>query len=157
MLNKLLQERTMSRDPTIINDLQQSNGQGGTKLYDVAPNLISGVIEDRLWAGQCDRQGVPFTSFEAFVTHRLWWGLESTVDDLLSFCKKRPDVQRLIRGEVAKVAAHGEIGGGHSRGDIVTSAQSVRGNQATYALRRLKRARPARRRSQEREGERSTL
>jgi hypothetical protein len=51
----------------------------------------------------------------------------------------RRDVQQLIKAEVEPVGAHG---GDHSeQGDIVTL--DVRGNAPTYALRRLKRDRPA--------------
>jgi hypothetical protein len=36
------------------------------------------------WTKRVDRYCKPFASFEAFVTHRLWWGLESSIDDLLA-------------------------------------------------------------------------
>jgi hypothetical protein len=44
--------------------------------------------------------GVPFPSFEAFVSAKLVEGLETTVDELRVFCRKRPDVQALIDGEL---------------------------------------------------------
>ncbi len=40
--------------------------------------------------------GMPFASFEAFVEYPIWWGLESTIDDLIDFCRNAPDVQAMI-------------------------------------------------------------
>jgi len=50
-----------------------------------------------------------------------------------------------VRGELnPALPNHGEIGGGHTRGDNVTSAPTTeRGNESTYTLRRLKRDAPA--------------
>ncbi|NDD12221.1 MAG: hypothetical protein EB072_06150, partial [Betaproteobacteria bacterium] len=62
-------------------------------------------------------------------------------EDLLTLCESRPDVQALIRAEVAStpLAAHGS--NQHSAGlDIVNSTDG--GNSQTYLLKRLKRDRP---------------
>jgi hypothetical protein len=37
----------------------------------------------------------------------LWWGLESSIDDLLACCRKRPDVQAPIKAEISTVAEQG--------------------------------------------------
>ena len=34
-------------------------------------------------------------------------GLESSIDDLLAYCRNVPDVQAFIRGEVLPVSSHG--------------------------------------------------
>lgn len=125
----------------VVNILQQELGRGSSKLFDVVPTVLRTVIAERLWAQRADKAGAPFASFEAFVVHPLWWGLEATVDDLIAYCRNAPDVQAMIRGELAAVAKHGEIGGGHTRVANGNSA-SGGGNEATYAIRRLKRDRP---------------
>lgn len=123
----------------MIQSLQQAIGHGGEQVFDVAPIVLRRVLEDRLWAERKDRSGQPFRSFEAFATHILWQGLESSIPELLLYCRKHPEVAELIRREVEAMPLHGEIGGGHSRDSITTSAND-RG--ATYVLRRLKRDHP---------------
>jgi hypothetical protein len=143
----------MQPDPDdVIRDLQQSIGHGGTELFDVAPNILRTVLRRRIWADRRDRQGVPFPTFESFVTSKLWWGLQSTVPDLLAFCRKAPDVQAMIRAEVEPAKTHAEAGakGGATAGrgrpkkQAVANSNSLSGSgtEATYTLRRLKRDRP---------------
>lgn len=124
--------------PDVIEALQQEMGRGSAKLFDVVPTLLRTVLDEHAWELRTDKAGRPFGSFEAFVAHPLWWGLESTVDDLIAYCRNAPEVQQQIRLEMGKLPAHGEIGGGHSRDSNTTSDD--RG--ATYALRRLKRDAP---------------
>jgi hypothetical protein len=80
----------------------------GERAFGLVPKMLGNVIKERKWANKTDKDGKPFTSFETFVSHKLWHGLESSIDDLLAYCRKRPDVQALIRGEVAALPAHGE-------------------------------------------------
>lgn len=127
----------MLPDEEILDGLQRALGDGGSKLYKVVPGYIRRVIEGRLWELRQDKNGAPFKSFEAFVTHRLWQGLESTIEDMLSYCRREPEVQTLIRAEVEAVPAHGEVGRGRGSNTI---SNDERG--ATYALRRLKRDNP---------------
>lgn len=125
-----------------VQDLQQTMGEGGEKAFDIVPVILKRVIERRLWAERCDRNGKPFANFEAFVTHILWQGLESSIDDLRIFCRKHPDVLKLVNGEVQPVAAHGgDRTSAAKQGDNITLKQS-RGTNPTYALKRLKRDRP---------------
>jgi hypothetical protein len=121
-----------------ISHLQQLMIDGGERAFDLVPTALANVITEKQWQKQKDKSGNPFSSFESFVAHELWWGLESSIDDLLAYCRKRDDVQRLIKGEVGAAAKHGvnQHSGG---GDNVTSS---RGNNPTYTLRRLKRDRP---------------
>jgi len=121
-----------------VNDLQQAIGRGGSALFDTVPFILRKVIEDKAWADRCDKDGIPFASFEAFVTCKLWHGLESTIDDLIAYCRNHPEVQALIRGEVAGVGKRGT--NQHTAGHGVT--KSTDGTTATYCLRRLKRDNP---------------
>ena len=57
---------------------------------------------------------------------------------LLAFCRKRPDVQALIRNEVAPLAGHGGVRTDEQ--DSNTTLPDDRGS--TYTLRRLKRDNP---------------
>lgn len=123
-----------------IQNLQQAMIDGGRKAFQTVPVVLQRIIEDRLWSERVDRNGKPFQSFEAFATHILWHGLESSIDDLLIYCRKRPDVQALIRGEVGAITAQvHDDKGRFTRSDIVTTG---RGNSPTYALKRLRRDRP---------------
>lgn len=121
-----------------IQNLQQAMIDGGRKAFQTVPVVLHRIIEDRLWADRVDRDGKPFQSFEAFATHILWQGLESSIDDLLIYCRKRPDVQALIRGEVGASLPQGRP---PINGDNVTF-KTQKGNSPTYALKRLRRDRP---------------
>jgi len=125
----------------VIRSLQQSIGHGGKEVFDLVPLQLRDVLEDRLWADRKDRNGQPFRSFEAFATHILWQGLESSIADLLLYCRRHPDVAELIRREVGAAAEHGA--NQHTVGvDVINSSCGGGGTSATYALRRLKRDRP---------------
>lgn len=84
----------------VVADLRQQLSEGCESLFGTAPVLLKSILSHRDWASRRDKRGQPFESFEAFVTYPLWWGLESTIDDLLYFCRKYPEVQQLIRAEV---------------------------------------------------------
>ncbi len=64
----------MSRPPDEIRGLQRAIGQGGTKLFDVAPYVLRTVLKEQIWARCVDRKDMPFPTFEAFVTHPLVLG-----------------------------------------------------------------------------------
>ena len=115
---------------------------GGTQAFDIVPLILKRVIEGRLWFGRKDEDGQPFSSFEAFVTYVLPQGLESSIDDLRAYCRKRPEVDRLIRAEVDPEPAHGRHGRGRPAPNRVDNVNSKGGNKSTYALKRLKRDRP---------------
>ena len=124
----------------LVQSLQQTIGHGGEQVFDVAPIVLRRVIEDRLWAQRKDRDGNLFPSFEAFVTHILWQGLESNIDELLLYCRKHPEVAELIRREVGAAEEQPRTATGKfTRSDNV---KTDGGNNPTYALRRLKRDHP---------------
>jgi len=123
-----------------IDRLQRLMIDGGEKAFDLVPLTLVNVLKERQWADKVDKNGEPFQSFESFVAHKLWWGLESSIDELLAYCRKHEEAQRLIKAEIQPLPAHGEIGGGHSgRADNI---RSDHGTNPTYALKRLKRDRP---------------
>lgn len=122
--------------PDSIKVLQRNITDGGERAFDIVPKALLNVIEGKQWEQCADRHGRPFASFEAFVKHELWEGLESTIDDLKAFCRKRPDVQEKINEAVGPAPAH--VGKGHSSDNVSPN----HGNNPTYILRRLKRDRP---------------
>jgi hypothetical protein len=116
---------------------------GGQKAFDLVPDELANVIKERQWADKVDKNGVAFTSFEKFVLHRRWQGLESSIDDLRAYCRKRPEVAKLIMravdpGRESRGSTKEER---ENRGDNITP-KSERGTSATYTLKRLKRDRP---------------
>jgi hypothetical protein len=126
--------------PEFVSELQRAMLGGEEHLFEQLPFMIANVIRGRLWEKATDRHGETFRSFEAFVEHQLWQGLESSVDDLLAFCRKSPDTQALIREAVSAGPANGEVGNGRSSDNV---RPTQHGNAATYTLRRLKRDAPA--------------
>ena len=107
-----------------------------THLANARRRAVGRCAGEARWGSQCaDQKNQPFASFEAFATHKLWWGLETSIDELRVYCRKRPDVDQLLMREVGVLPAHGEIGNG--RGDNITSTNDIRGTNPTYTLRRL--------------------
>lgn len=125
-----------------IQSLQQAIGHGGKEVFDIVPIVLRDVLEDRLWADRKDKAGQPFRSFESFATHILWQGLESSIPELLLYCRKRPEVAELIRREVGAVTEHGGDRKSEAAKDQVNNVNLIGGNSPTYALRRLKRDHP---------------
>ena len=134
-----------------INDLQRTIGHGGIELFEHAPRLIEIILRDRLWEQRQDKTGQTFKSFEDFVDHRLWQGLETTMDELLLICRKRPDVQTALRAEIEPISANGT--NQHNQDEGVTLSpphehkknskpKKSRGNSTIYTIGRLKRDRP---------------
>ena len=120
---------------TFLKVYQSDLGQ----TLDSIPWYLARIIEERAWESKVGTSGHPYASFEQWVTDHGWWGLRTTVEHLLTLCESRPDVQALIRAEVAStpLAAHGAVGNGRSRGDGITSTD--RGTSQTYLLKRLRR------------------
>ena len=132
----------MPRDA--IQSLQQLMGHGGEQAFNLVPFALERVIREELWRERADAQGKPFTSFEAFIAHRLWHGLETTVDDLRAFCRKRPDVVALIDGVMTPLATVGRpIANAEVNADTISiNRRRSHGTSATYRRKRLKRDRP---------------
>lgn len=128
-----------------IESLQQVIMHGGTQAFSLIPAGLKKVILEKQWRNRVDKDGKPFATFEAFATHRLWQGLETTIEDLTLFCRKQPEVQRLILDAMEPGREQGgdhgnQHTGGKRQGDNVTLPQ--RGNSSTYTAKRLKRDRP---------------
>jgi hypothetical protein len=95
----------MPRDS--INNLQQCLIDGGERLFDIAPQAIKNIIEEKQWIGRKDKDGKEFGSFNDFVTHIRWQGLGTSIDDLLLFCRAHPDVQKLLQQEIGPIGEPG--------------------------------------------------
>jgi hypothetical protein len=128
--------------PEDIRHLQQNMMHGGERAFKAVPLFLKNVITEEQWKHCSDRQGNPFTSFEAFVKHELWEGLGSSLDELRVFCRKNDDAREAIDRAVGAAPAHGEIGNGRSVSSRVDNVNSKGGNNPVYALKRLKRDRP---------------
>ncbi len=70
-----------------VNELQQTLGWAETRMFDLMPLQLINVVKNKYWQRCVDKNKKPFASFEAFVTHRLPQGLETTIEDLLTFCR----------------------------------------------------------------------
>src|SRR5215831_15263297 len=120
--------------------LQQLIGHGGKQAFSLVPMALGKVISEKQWQAHRDKQGNQFPTFEAFVVHPLWWGLETTIAELEAFCRKRPDIRSLILQEMEPGRGHlQDEKGRFVHSDNVTMA---RGNSALYTIKRLKRDRP---------------
>lgn len=126
-----------------VQSLQQAIHHGGEQVFDLVPSALRNVLKDRLWVDRKDKAGQPFRSFEAFANHIFWQGLESTIPDLLLYCRKHSEVAELLRREVAAAdSVGGDHGNQHTGGKRQDSVTTLPDRGATYALRRLKRDHP---------------
>jgi hypothetical protein len=123
-----------------IRHLQQNMMRGGEHAFKIVPLFLRNVIEEEQWKHCSDRHGNPFTSFEAFVTHQLWEGLESTIDDLKVFCRRNDEVRQLIDAAVGAMPMPGRPAANSKGSDATIIGDQTRGS--TYQLKRLKRDRP---------------
>jgi hypothetical protein len=122
--------------------LQQLIGHGGEQAFRLVPLALQKVITERQWQDRRDKNGNPFTGFEAFVTHRLWQGLETTIDDLRVYCRKEPTVQKLILEQMEPGRSRRPTKEEQSNNfDNIKPVQQG-GTSALYTLKRLKRDRP---------------
>ena len=132
-------EHLLAQNP--VERLNQAIMHGGEQAFEVVPIILDKVIAQRLWAAGSDKDGTPFKSFESFVTHRRPQGLESNIDELLAFCRRHEEVQKLIRGEVEPEREH--RGATKEERENRDSNTTSSGRGATYLLKRLKRDIPA--------------
>ena len=123
-----------------VNLAQEVAHHDARNLFNVFPSAIKTIINRQLWADRTDKDGQPFTSFQAFVEHRMWQGLELTMSRLIRYCEDDAEAVRLIRGEVPATGERGRPRRDSDKGDNVTLLS--RGNKSDYTLARLKRDRP---------------
>ena len=126
--------------------LQQLIMHGGTQAFSLIPAGLKKVILEKQWRGRADKDGKPFPTFEAFVTHRLWQGLETSIDELQLYCRKQPEVRNLILNAMDEGGkAGGDHGNQHTGGkrqiDNI-NLPTKGGTSAIYLAKRLKRDRP---------------
>jgi hypothetical protein len=123
-----------------VKDLQQAIGHGGEQAFTLVPMILVRVLRDELWRERTRQDGKPFASFEEFAAHKLWWGLETPVEDLRVFCRRRPEVVQAIDRALTPTLENGT--NQHSEGfDSVKPSPTQGGNSAIYRRKRLKRER----------------
>lgn len=86
-----------------------------------------------------DPDGQPFDSWEAFIRTRKPWGLGHEPEKLTTIVTERLTAQGRAQ-KVDPLPAHGEIGNGRNRDDIISSTSH--GTSADYLSRRIARDRP---------------
>jgi hypothetical protein len=125
--------------PEIVHEIQMAMKGGQEHLLGQLPWMIADAIDKQVWTTyESSLKDRRWGTFEAWVTHPLWEGLNSTIEELSFFCRHAPEVQQRIRAALGELAKPGEIGKGRDRGSNATS--NDRGQ--TYAIKRLKRDRP---------------
>ena len=136
-------------DETPIKVAQECLAEGTWSLFKTLPSAIRRIVEERLWATRLDKSGKPFASFEAFVTARLWHGLEiKDMGTLLMYLKESPDVVRIVQGEVPLMPTNSESKVGNQNAvkndgnNITVVSERTRGTDLTYLLARMKRDAP---------------
>jgi hypothetical protein len=136
----------ISPDETVSN-LKQAIIKGGRELFNMVPMYVRQILEERIWATQRNMNGELFSSFQEFVEHRLWEGLNTKIEDLIIFCRKDKEVVELILREVPEVANQGApVGSRNAAKDKPENKpDNIRfnyGTNPTYTLARLRRDRP---------------
>lgn len=137
-------------DETPIKVAQECLAEGTWSLFKTFPSAIRRIVEERLWATRLDKSGKPFASFEAFVTARLWHGLEiKDMGTLLMYLKESPDVVRIVQGEVGALGEVGAPEGHVGRNQYSANVDNINisnptkgGTDPTYLLARMKRDAP---------------
>lgn len=119
--------------------LQQLIRHGGTQAFSLVPAALKNVLQEKQWKRRVDKHKKPFASFEAFATHPLWQGLETTMDDLRVHCRKHPEIYKLLLAEIEPGREHG---GDRRSEDVQGSDPTLKDRGALYTLKRLKRDRP---------------
>lgn len=129
--------------PEIVHEIQMAMKGGQEHLLGQLPWMIADAIDKQVWTTyESSLKDRPWGSFEAWVTHPLWEGLNSNLAELRFFCRREPEVLERIEAaveELAKDTPKDEATGRFVRGDNVNTDK---GNSHTYALKRLKRDRP---------------
>ena len=131
---------TSYSDPgAIIEYAQKTIRSGQRSLIKDLPDTIKSILKHDLWRSRTDKDGNEFKSFREFCEYRIIWGLGIEYDKLRTYCSVDEECTRLLNEIDPALASHGE--NQHSGGvDNVNSTQG--GNDASYALRRLKRDHP---------------
>ena len=116
-------------------------------IFETFPCCIEKIIKEKIWAEVTDKKGDFFKSFEAFCKHPLWQGLELTVDELMSYLKKSPDIKGLVLGELDAMPESGGTPGNTGKSDKKNKVDNINlvdnvtkqnkgGDSPTYAMKR---------------------
>ena len=127
----------------VLQDAQDclSRGEGA---FGALPSVVKSMIRDEVWKHLTDKEGECFADFPSFVEYSLWWGLETSYDRLIEFCKDDAECRQMLLEQMTVSPNPGGNGSNQysSKGDNVTFAPNPRGNSAAHTLRRLKRDNP---------------
>jgi hypothetical protein len=130
---------------SVVAALQFALDSGNTGLA-TTPALVKRVIEEDRWRERTVKvthQTVTFTRFEEFVTEPPPDGLGGTVQLLENLCRDDFDALRLLK-DVTTNPHGGDRRSESFKSDNVTleSTANERGNERSYALRKLSKSRP---------------
>ena len=131
-----------------VNLAQEVAHHDARNLFNVFPSAIKTIINRQLWADRTDKNGQPFASFQSFVEHRMWQGLELPMDRLLRYCEDDEEAVRLIKGEMQQAGKRGNPTGANQytpaderKSDNIRFPNSY-GTSAGHTLSKLKRDHP---------------
>lgn len=125
-----------------INEAQQVLRSGQSNLTTVLPALITRIIRDQLWVGQRSFHGHEFKTFRQFVEDETSGGLGVKYNVLMDYCKHDTECTRLLKELEPELAKPGRPTKDAENKVGNTNNFKSSDNNATYAIRRLKRDRP---------------
>lgn len=131
----------------VLQDAQEclSRGEGA---FGALPSVVKSMIRDEVWKHLTDKNGKCFADFPSFVEYNLWWGLETSYDRLIDFCRDDAECRQMLLEQMPAVSNKGgQEGNGNAakeknEGDNITLVSNPRGTSATHTLKRLKRDNP---------------
>ena len=123
----------------VLQDAQEclSRGEGA---FGALPSVVKSMIRDEVWKHLADKNGKSFADFPSFVEYNLWWGLETSYDRLIDFCRDDAECRQMLLEQMTVAGGHG--GDRTAQGDNITLISNPRGTSATHTLKRLKRDNP---------------
>jgi hypothetical protein len=131
--------------PEIVHEIQMAMKGGQEHLLGQLPWMIADAIDKQVWttyeSSLKDRQ---WGTFEAWVTHPLWEGLNSSLAELRFFCRREPEVLQRIEAALGEAPAFNPVEAGKKGGRGKKANRNTSGfsDDQTYAIKRLKRDRP---------------
>jgi hypothetical protein len=125
------------KQPDPVKEAQRILINGDQSLFGTLPVVIKNMIEDQCWLTHTKQDGSSFASFRELVEYKLWWGLETSYDDLVYFCRKDAECVRALEDNRGGLGSHGG-----TREQVRNSNLSKSSQTTDYTKRRLKRDRP---------------
>jgi len=131
----------------VLQDAQEclSRGEGA---YGALPSVVKSMIRDEVWKHLADKNGKCFADFPSFVEYNLWWGLETSYDRLIDFCRDDAECRQMLLEQMPAVSKPGAPEGNSNAAKENNKPDNIRvdsnsyGTSATHTLKRLKRDNP---------------